>query len=90
MDQINNQDIPALFEELSKEDMVRLFRVLPKDEAADVFSYMEPDMQEKLISCLTDKELKSVLDELFMDDTVDLVEEMPSNVVKRILKSVNK
>ena len=90
MDQINNQDIPALFEELSQEDMVRLFRVLPKDEAADVFSYMEPDLQEKLINSLTDKELKSVLDELFMDDTVDLIEEMPSNVVKRILKSVNK
>lgn len=90
MDQINNQDIPALFEELSSEDMVRLFRVLPKDEAADVFSYMEPDLQEKLINSLTDKELKSVLDELFMDDTVDLIEEMPSNVVKRILKSVNK
>jgi len=90
MDQINNQDIPALFEELSQEDMVRLFRVLPKDEAADVFSYMEPDLQEKLINSLTDKELKSVLDELFMDDTVDLIEEMPSNVVKRILKSVSK
>ena len=90
MDQINSQDIPALFEELSSEDMVRLFRVLPKDEAADVFSYMEPDLQEKLINSLTDKELKNVLDELFMDDTVDLIEEMPSNVVKRILKSVNK
>ena len=90
MDQINSQDIPALFEELSAEDMVRLFRVLPKDEAADVFSYMEPDLQEKLINSLTDKELKNVLDELFMDDTVDLIEEMPSNVVKRILKSVNK
>jgi len=90
MEEINNQDIPMLFEELSAEDMVRLFRVLPKDEAADVFSYMEPDLQEKLINCLTDKELKQVIDELFMDDTVDLVEEMPSNVVKRILKSVNK
>lgn len=90
MDQINSQDIPALFEELSSEDMVRLFRVLPKDEAADVFSYMEPDLQEKLINSLTDKELKNVLDELFMDDTVDLIEEMPSNVVKRILRSVNK
>ena len=51
---------------------------------------MEPDLQEKLINSLTDKELKNVLDELFMDDTVDLIEEMPSNVVKRILKSVSK
>ena len=90
LEQINNQDIPALFEDLSQEDMVRLFRVLPKDEAAEVFSYMEPDLQEKLINCLTDRELKVVVDELFMDDTVDLIEEMPSNVVKRILKNVNK
>lgn len=90
LEQINNQDIPALFEDLSQEDMLRLFRVLPKDEAADVFSYMEPDLQEKLINCLTDKELKVVVDELFMDDTVDLIEEMPANVVKRILKNVNK
>lgn len=90
MEQINSQDIPLLFEELSEEDMVLLFRLLPKDEAADAFSYMEPDLQEKLINCLTDKELKLVIDELFMDDTVDLIEEMPSNVVKRILKTVNK
>lgn len=90
LDKINNQDIPLLFEELSSEDIVRLFRLLSKDEAADVFSYMDPDLQEKLINSLTDKELKGVLDELFMDDTVDLIEEMPSNVVKRILKSVNK
>ena len=90
MEQISSQDIPLLFEELSEEDMVLLFRLLPKDEAADAFSYMEPDLQEKLINCLTDKELKLVVDELFMDDTVDLIEEMPSNVVKRILKTVNK
>lgn len=90
MEQINVKDIPLLFEELSEEDMVLLFRLLPKDEAADAFSYMEPDLQEKLINCLTDKELKLVVDELFMDDTVDLIEEMPSNVVKRILKTVNK
>lgn len=90
IEQLNPQDLSLLFEELSEEDMVLLFRLLKKDEAADVFSYMEPDLQEKLINCLTDKELKLVIDELFMDDTVDLIEEMPSNVVKRILKGVNK
>ena len=52
MEEINNQDIPMIFEELSAEEMVRLFRVLPKDEAADVFSYMEPDLQEKLINSI--------------------------------------
>ena len=90
IEQLNPQDLSQLFEELSEEDMVLLFRLLKKDEAAEVFSYMEPDLQEKLINCLTDKELKLVVDELFMDDTVDLIEEMPSNVVKRILKTVNK
>ena len=90
LEKISEQDTSILFEELSSEDMVRLFRLLPKAEAADVFSYMEPDLQEKLINNLTDKELKQVVDELFMDDTVDLIEEMPSNVVKRILKNVNK
>lgn len=89
IDKLNSQDISLLFEELSKEDMVLVFRLLSKDEAAEVFSYMESDLQEDLINLLTDKELKSVIDELFMDDTVDLIEEMPSNVVKRILKTVN-
>lgn len=89
IDKLNSQDISLLFEELSKEDMVLVFRLLSKDEAAEVFSYMEPDLQEDLINLLTDKELKSVIDELFMDDTVDLIEEMPSNVVKRILNGVN-
>lgn len=89
IDKLNSQDISILFEELSKEDMVLVFRLLSKDEAAEVFSYMETDLQEDLINLLTDKELKGVIDELFMDDTVDLIEEMPSNVVKRILKGVN-
>ena len=90
VEKLTTQDLALLFEEISKEDMIRVFRLLPKDEAADVFSYMEPDLQEELINLFTDKELKQVLDELYMDDTVDLIEEMPSNVVKRILKGVNK
>ena len=86
----NAADIPALLEDLDKEHVVRLFRILSKEQAGEAFSYMEPDMKEKLIHNLTDAELKNVMDELFMDDTVDLIEEMPSNVVKRILKAVNK
>lgn len=89
IDKLNSQDISIMFEELSKEDMILVFRLLSKDEAAEVFSYMESDLQEDLINLLTDKELKNVIDELFMDDTVDLIEEMPSNVVKRILNGVN-
>ena len=83
-------DIPGLLEELDKESAIKIFRIMSKEQAGEAFSYMEPSMKEKLIHDLTDAELKRVMDELFMDDTVDLIEEMPSNVVKRILKAVNK
>ena len=88
--EMNSADIPSLLEDLEKEQVVKLFRILSKEQAGQAFSYMEPDMKEKLIHDLTDAELRNVMDELFMDDTVDLIEEMPSNVVKRILKAVNK
>lgn len=88
--EMNSADIPPLLEELEKEQLVKVFRILSKEQAGEAFSYMEPDMKEKVIHNLTDIELKAVMDELFMDDTVDLIEEMPSNVVKRILKAVNK
>ena len=86
---MNSADIPSLLEELDKESVVKLFRILSKEQAGEAFSYMEPYMKEKLIQDLTDTELKNIMDELFMDDTVDLIEEMPSNVVKKILKAVN-
>ena len=86
----NSADIPALLEDLDKEEVIKLFRILPKEQAGEAFSYMDPYMKEKLIQDLTDAELKNILDELFMDDTVDLIEEMPSNVVKKILRAVNK
>jgi len=88
--EMNSADIPSLLEELKKEQVVKLFRILSKEQAGEAFSYMEPDMKEKLIHDLTDAELRNIMDELFMDDTVDLIEEMPSNVVKRILRAVNK
>ncbi len=87
--EMNGVDIPSLLEELDKETLVKVFRILSKEQAGEAFSYMETDMQERLIQDLTDKELKNVIDELFMDDTVDLIEEMPSNVVKRILRAVD-
>lgn len=90
LEQLTTQDLALLFEDIDDEDMIKVFRLLPKDEAADVFSYIDPDLQKKLIYSFTDKELKQVVDELYMDDTVDLIEEMPSNVVKRILKNVPK
>lgn len=84
---LNSADIPSLFEELDEEQIVVVYRLLSKDIAADAFVELDSDMQEQLINALTDKELKAVLDDIFMDDTVDLIEEMPANVVKRILKA---
>lgn len=88
LESVNSADFPSLFEELDDEDMVVIFRLLTKDKASDVFVELDPDQQEKLINNFTDKELKVVVDDLFMDDTVDLIEEMPSSVVKRIVKNI--
>lgn len=88
LEQVKSADFPSLFEELDKDKMIVIYRILSKEKAADVFAELDPDIQEELINCFTDRELKNVINELFMDDTVDLIEEMPSNVVKRILKNV--
>jgi len=79
-------DIAGLFEDLGEERVPVLFRLLPKELAAEVFVELESDSQELLISSFSNAELKEVLDELYLDDTVDIVEEMPANVVTRILK----
>ncbi len=86
---MNAPDIAATFEELPKELLPRLFRLLPKELAAETFVEMEPEAQELLIQGFSDNELKEVVDELYVDDAVDLVEEMPANVVKRILKQAD-
>ena len=83
-------DIAAIFEELQDEKTPVLFRILPKELAAETFVEMDEDTQEFLIHGFSDNELKEVLDELFIDDAVDIIEEMPANVVKRILKQADK
>ena len=88
LESINSADFPSLFEDLEEDKILIIYRILSKEKAASVFAELDIDMQEKLINYLTDKELKNVIDELFFDDEVDLIEEMPSNVVKRILKNV--
>ncbi len=88
--EMKSADISALLDELDKESVIKVFRILSKEKAGMTFSYIESDRREKLIQDLTDAELKSVMDELFMDDTVDLIEEMPSNIVPKILKAVSK
>ena len=78
-------DIAAVFEELEEEKIPLLFRLLPKETAAEAFAELEPEAQELLIRGFSDTELREVVNELYVDDAVDLVEEMPANVVKRIL-----
>ena len=82
---MNAADIAMIFEELSDHSLPLLFRLLPKELAAETFVEMDSDLQEMLIRGFSDSELKEVIDELYVDDAVDLVEEMPANVVKRIL-----
>ena len=78
--------IQELFEDgEARESLIILFRLLPKDIAAETFAYLDSDMQQLLIESFTDRELRAVLEETFIDDAVDMVEEMPANVVKRIL-----
>jgi len=85
----NPADIAELFEEMSDENVILLFRLLPKDIASDVFVEMTSDKQEALIKSFSDSELRHVVDDLYLDDTVDIIEEMPANVVKRILKNTD-
>ena len=83
---MNAIDLAEVFESTETDTQkLLLFRIMPKDLAAETFVEMDSDVQEKLIHKLNDKELKAVMDELFLDDTVDLIEEMPASVVKRVL-----
>ena len=86
---MNPSDVAAVFTGLEETKIPLLFRLLPKEQAAETFVEMEPDAQELLIKGFSDNELKEVLDELYVDDAADLVEEMPANVVKRILKQAD-
>ncbi len=86
---INPADIALIFAEIVEEKLPLLFRLLPKELAAEAFVEMDDDMQEHLIRGFSDAELKAVVDELYVDDAVDIVEEMPANVVKRVLKQAD-
>lgn len=86
---MNASDIAAIFDELPETKLPLLFRLLPKELAAETFVEMEAEAQELLIQGFSDNELKDAVDELYVDDAVDIVEEMPANVVKRILKQAD-
>nr|WP_296485407.1 magnesium transporter [uncultured Acetatifactor sp.] len=87
--EMNEADIAVLMEELEAEEMLKVYRILPKDLAADVFSYLETDSQQFIINSLSDKEAGSVIDNLMADDAADLLEEMPANVVRKLLANAN-
>lgn len=86
LEDMNEQDIAELFMELEERELTLIYRLLPKELAAEVFVNMEPEYQEALIRAFSDSELREVLDELYVDDAVDMIEEMPATLVKRILK----
>ena len=82
---MNPSDVAGLFDGLEEKQIPVMFRLLPKEQAAETFVEMEPEAQQLLIQGFSDNELREVLDELYVDDAADLVEEMPANVVRRIL-----
>lgn len=86
---INPTDIAVLFDEFPNEQRILLFRLLPKEEAAETFVELDGETQEALIHAFSDTELREVIDELYLDDTVDIIEEMPATIVKRILKNTD-
>ena len=86
---INVVDIAQLFEELEQQKLLVLFRILPKDIASGVFTHISSELQRCIVESITDKEVISILDELFLDDTIDFLEEMPANVVKKVLKNTS-
>lgn len=87
--EMNPADVAELFEELPVDKIPIVFRLLPKELAADTFAYLEPEQQTILVEKFSDRELHDVINELYLDDTVDMIEEMPANLVHRILKHVD-
>ena len=89
MNEMNPADIAAIFSEAEPRDIPILFRLLPKELAAETFAYLDSEKQEQLIMAFSDREIREMVDQLFLDDTVDIIEEMPANVVSRVLKNTD-
>lgn len=89
LSEMNEADIATFLQELKPEDMFKIFRILPKSLAADVFSYLEIESQQVIITSLSDREAANIINNLMADDAVDLLEEMPANVVKKLLANAN-
>ena len=87
--EMNEADIAAIMEEMEESVLLKIFRIFPKDMAADVFSYMEVDSQQYIITSLSEKDAAGIIDNLMADDATDLLEEMPANMVKRLLAAAS-
>ncbi|WP_304157323.1 magnesium transporter, partial [Fusobacterium ulcerans] len=85
----NPVDIAELLEDLTKEQSLKIFRILPKDTSAEVFSYLSSEKQQEIVENITDEEICHIIDEMFIDDTVDFIEEMPANIVDKILQNTS-
>ena len=88
--EMNTVDIAQAISDLEAENQVKIFRLLPKDSSAEVFSYLEPDTQETVISSITNVEIHNLVEDMFIDDAVDFLEEVPANVVTRVLAQTSK
>lgn len=87
--EVNDADIAAFIESLDEAELLKVFRILPKSSAADVFSYLEVENQQFIITALSDREAASIIDNLMADDATDLLEEMPANIVKKLLANAS-
>ena len=87
--ELNDADIAAFIEDLDEEDSLKVFRILPKSIAADVFAYLEVETQQLIITALSEKEAANIIDNLMADDATDLLEEMPANIVKKLLANAS-
>lgn len=85
MADMNEADVAACIGEFKEDELLKIFRILPKDMAADVFSYLEVDIQQEIITAMSEKDAAGIIDNLMADDATDLLEEMPANMVKKIL-----
>ena len=86
---VNFSDIAAMMEELDEEIQLKMFRILPKDMAADIFSYLPIEVEQQIITSISDREAGKIIDNLMADDATDLLEEMPANIVKRLLANAS-
>ena len=89
LNDLNTVEVSELLNQFESSELIMIFRLLSKNRAADVFSYLDTEHQEMIINTMTDVETKNIFDELYFDDIVDIIEEMPANVVKKILKNTD-